>query len=137
MTANVTATRRSLRNPSSAGMPPDSTQTALIVGYAGPLVASTAVGVACTGSNLQRPDPDGADCRCGRRPDDSRDAPLASSLALLFRRRFQYCLRSLLLLTVAVAIPCSWLAVDNAGGERKQQRRSGGARLTRLWELRA
>ena len=39
------------------------------------------------------------------------------SLALLFRRRFQYSIRSLLLLTVAVAIPCSWLAVQDEGGE--------------------
>ena len=33
-------------------------------------------------------------------------------LALLFRWRFQFSLRSLLLLTVAVAIPASWLAVE-------------------------
>jgi hypothetical protein len=32
--------------------------------------------------------------------------------ALIFRRRFQFSLRSLLVLTVAVAIPCSWLAVE-------------------------
>jgi hypothetical protein len=32
--------------------------------------------------------------------------------ALLFRRRFQFSIRSLLVLTVAVAIPCSWLAVE-------------------------
>ena len=35
--------------------------------------------------------------------------------ALLFRWRFQYSLRSLLLLVVAVAIPCSWLAVEMKG----------------------
>ena len=32
--------------------------------------------------------------------------------ALLFRWRFQFSIRSLLVLTVAVAVPCSWLAVD-------------------------
>jgi hypothetical protein len=32
--------------------------------------------------------------------------------ALLFRCRFQYSLRSLLLLVVAVAIPCSWFATE-------------------------
>jgi hypothetical protein len=33
-------------------------------------------------------------------------------LALCFRWRFQFSLRSLLVFTVAVAIPCSWLAVE-------------------------
>ena len=33
-------------------------------------------------------------------------------VALLFRCRFQFTLRSLLVLTVAVAIPFSWLAVE-------------------------
>ncbi len=40
--------------------------------------------------------------------------------ALLFRWRFQYGLRSLMLLVVAVAIPCSWVAVEmqkRAAGE--------------------
>jgi hypothetical protein len=32
--------------------------------------------------------------------------------ALVFRRRFQFSIRSLLALTVAVALPCSWLAVE-------------------------
>ncbi len=32
--------------------------------------------------------------------------------ALLFRCRFQYSLRSLMLVAVAVAIPCSWLATE-------------------------
>jgi hypothetical protein len=32
--------------------------------------------------------------------------------ALVFRRRFQYSIRSLLLLTVAVAVPMSWLTVE-------------------------
>jgi hypothetical protein len=34
------------------------------------------------------------------------------AVALLFRWRFQFSIRSLLMLTVAVAIPCSWLAVE-------------------------
>lgn len=33
-------------------------------------------------------------------------------LAVVFRRRFQFSLRSLLVLVVIVAIPCSWLAVE-------------------------
>ena len=32
--------------------------------------------------------------------------------ALLFRWRFQFSIRSLLVLTVAVAIPCSWMAME-------------------------
>ena len=42
--------------------------------------------------------------------------------AVLFRLRFQYRLRSLLLLAVVVAIPCSWLAV-----EREHARKQRGA----------
>ena len=34
------------------------------------------------------------------------------SVALVFRRRFQFSLRTLLVLVVAVASPCSWLAVE-------------------------
>ncbi len=34
------------------------------------------------------------------------------AVALVFRRRFQFSIRSLLLLAVAVAVPCSWMAVD-------------------------
>ena len=33
-------------------------------------------------------------------------------LALIFRWRFQFSIRSLLVLTLAVAIPCSWLATE-------------------------
>jgi len=33
-------------------------------------------------------------------------------LALLFRRRFQFSIRSLLVMVVVVAVPCSWLAVE-------------------------
>jgi hypothetical protein len=41
-------------------------------------------------------------------------------LALLFRWRFQFSLRSLLILTVVVAVPFSWLAVE-INGARKQK----------------
>ena len=34
------------------------------------------------------------------------------AIALIFRRRFQISIRSLLILVVAVAIPCSWLALE-------------------------
>ena len=40
--------------------------------------------------------------------------------ALLFRWRFQFSIRSLLVLTVAVAIPCSWLAVELKRAKRQQ-----------------
>jgi hypothetical protein len=33
-------------------------------------------------------------------------------VSLVFRLRFQFSIRSLLILTVAVALPCSWLAVE-------------------------
>ena len=42
------------------------------------------------------------------------------TVALLFRRRFQYHIRSLMLLAVGIAVPCSWLAV-----EKKHERRQG------------
>ena len=42
-------------------------------------------------------------------------------VALLFRLRFQFSIRSLLILTVAVAFPCSWLAVEmKAAREQKE-----------------
>ncbi|MGO9109407.1 MAG: hypothetical protein ACLP9L_09250, partial [Thermoguttaceae bacterium] len=34
------------------------------------------------------------------------------AVALVFRRRFQFSIRSLLVLAVVVALPCSWLAVE-------------------------
>ena len=34
------------------------------------------------------------------------------AVALVFRRRFQFGIRSLLVLVVVVALPCSWLAVE-------------------------
>ncbi len=52
--------------------------------------------------------------------------------ALLFRLRFQYNLRSLLVLVVVVAIPCSWLATARKWARRQQEavaalRTAGGA----------
>ena len=40
--------------------------------------------------------------------------------ALIFRWRFQYTIRSLLLLTAVVAIPCSWLAVEKEQARTQQ-----------------
>ena len=40
-------------------------------------------------------------------------------VALVFRWRFQFSIRSLLVLTVAVAVPCSWLAVEKARAKRQ------------------
>ena len=45
--------------------------------------------------------------------------------SLLFRWRFQFSIRSLLVLTVAVALPCSWLAVEMQ--EAKRERESAAA----------
>ena len=50
--------------------------------------------------------------------------------ALLFRCRFQYSLRSLFCWSLAVAIPCSWLAVEMQH-ERKQN--GGGSRQSGRW----
>ena len=41
--------------------------------------------------------------------------------ALLFRRRFQYSIRSLFVLTVAVAIPCSWLAAEMKKARKQKE----------------
>ena len=45
--------------------------------------------------------------------------------SLLFRWRFQFSIRSLLVLTLAVAVPCSWLASEIASAEA-----AGGGRAT-------
>ena len=42
-------------------------------------------------------------------------------VALVFRRRFQFSLRSLLVLTVAVALPCSWFAMKMKRTERQEK----------------
>ncbi len=41
-------------------------------------------------------------------------------VALVFRLRFQFSIRSLLILTIVVAIPCSWMAVEMKAA-RKQE----------------
>ena len=41
--------------------------------------------------------------------------------SLLFRWRFQFSIRSLLVLTVAVAVPCSWMAVKMQQVERQRE----------------
>jgi len=41
--------------------------------------------------------------------------------SLLFRRRFQFSIRSLLVLVVAVAVPCSWLAVQKQQAKRQRE----------------
>ncbi len=40
--------------------------------------------------------------------------------AIVFRRRFQFSIRSLLVLTVAVALPCSWLAVEKRAANQQR-----------------
>ena len=50
--------------------------------------------------------------------------------SLLFRRRFQFGLRSLLLLLVAVAIPCSWLAAEMKRANKLRFRSTGCIQCT-------
>ena len=45
--------------------------------------------------------------------------------ALVLRRRFQFSIRSLLVLTVAVAVPCSWLAVEMKKARRQHEAADG------------
>ena len=47
------------------------------------------------------------------------------SAGLVFRRRFQFSVRSLLVLVVVVAVPCSWMAVEIRGGEGGRRRAVG------------
>jgi hypothetical protein len=42
-------------------------------------------------------------------------------IALIFHKRFQFSIRSLLLLTITVAIPSSWLAVEMQQGKRQKK----------------
>ena len=42
-------------------------------------------------------------------------------IALIFRWRFQFTIRSLLVLTVAVAIPCSWMATEMKAAKRQKE----------------
>jgi hypothetical protein len=41
-------------------------------------------------------------------------------VAVIFRRRFQFSIRSLLVLVVAVAVPCSWMTVEMKKADRQQ-----------------
>lgn len=42
-------------------------------------------------------------------------------VSLMFRRRFQFSLRSLLVLVVVVALPCNWLAVEMKKARRQKE----------------
>src|SRR5208282_2656313 len=42
------------------------------------------------------------------------------AVALVFRRRFQFSLRSLFVLVVVVAVPCAWFAVDVKDAKEQQ-----------------
>jgi len=42
-------------------------------------------------------------------------------IALLFRWRFQFSIRTLLILTFAVAVPFSWLAVEMKASKRQRE----------------
>ena len=42
-------------------------------------------------------------------------------VALIFRLRFQFSIRSLFVLTVAVAIPCSWLGVEIKAAREQEE----------------
>ena len=42
-------------------------------------------------------------------------------VALVFRRRFQFSLRSLLVLVVVVAVPCSWFSAEMKRAKRQQE----------------
>ena len=50
-------------------------------------------------------------------------------VSLLFRWRFQFSIRSLLVLTVAVAMPCSWLGVEM---KKAREQRNAGAAIDNL-----
>ena len=64
---------------------------------------------------------DGADRPGSRRRWRSCFVFLWFLAALLFRLRFQFSIRSLLLLTVVVAIPCSWLAVEREQARKQRE----------------
>ena len=60
------------------------------------------------------------------------------AMALVFRRRFQFNLRSLLVLVVVVALPCSWLAVRMQQARRQIEAADAidklGGRVFYFWE---
>jgi hypothetical protein len=47
------------------------------------------------------------------------------AVALIFRSRFQFSIRSLLVLTLVVALPCSWLAVEMRVAKRQKEAVAG------------
>ena len=51
-------------------------------------------------------------------------------LALVFRRRFQFGIRSLLVLAIIVAIPCSWMTLAM---RKAQQQKAAVAALVKTW----
>ena len=63
---------------------------------------------------------DSADRGGGGRRGDAGHAAVVRR-GLVFRWRFQFSIRSLLVLTVAVAIPCSWLAVEMEKARRERE----------------
>ena len=54
-------------------------------------------------------------------------------VALVFRRRFQFSIRSLLLLTVTVAIPFSWLAAKMQIAKRQKAAAAEIVKLGQVW----
>ena len=63
---------------------------------------------------------DRADWRGGGWRDDASHAVVVI-VALVFRRRFQFSIRSLLVLVVAVALPCSWLPAEMKEANRQRE----------------
>ncbi len=62
-------------------------------------------------------------------------------VALIFRRRFQFGIRSLLVLTVVIAIMCGWLTTENRRAQKQGQAvawiRSVGGSVGYDWEISA
>jgi len=56
------------------------------------------------------------------------------AIALVFRRRFQFSITSLLVFVVVVAVPCSWLAVEMRAAKRQQELVATAGRMGgQLW----
>ena len=53
------------------------------------------------------------------------------AVALVFRRRFQFSIRSLLVLVVVVALPCSWMAVERQRAEKQRSAKTVFRRFAR------
>ena len=56
-------------------------------------------------------------------------------VALVFRRRFQFSIRSLLFLVVVVALPCSWLAVEMRKARQQKAAVEGIGEVFYDWEF--